>query len=268
MHPDLKDRAIRVIYFTLNLCEEIQGSPNIVDAKECRDNLLGLLDAIDAVNAPDQTKASVQYALAAWIDDLISRTDWTYARAWDAHPLETVLYGTDSRRWRFFELAEDALAREDWDALLVFQFCVNFGFRGIYAKDRVKVRAKVRSPMLRTRALGMRQSPAIQSVVPNRHETTPAEAQPALDQNIAGEVAAVRTGPRNRKYGPLLPATLADWCDKTFIALKKRDPYLGEIAVPGSILHQVFPIKRLIADWAIVMAIGVLLSAVLLAMGH
>ena len=252
MHPDLKDRVTRVIYFTLNIREELQSSPQDVDAKECRDNLLGLLDAVEAAGSPRETNQSVQYALAAWIDDLISRTAWTYARAWDAFPLETVLYGTNCRRWRFFELAEEAQAAGDWDALLVFQFCVNFGFRGIYAKERVRIRVRDRLPMLRTRQFGASPSPALSRAVPKRDQSAALAARPPAER---------------RRHGPLLPATLSDWCQKTFSALKGHSG-LTDVALPGSMFHRVFPVKRMIADWAIVMAIGVLLSAVLLAIGH
>jgi len=270
MQPDLKDRVTRLIYFTLNLVEEIQASPGDIDAKECRDNLVGLLDAIPSADAPAETSERVQYALTVWVDELVSRAPWPYARSWDAHPLERVLFGTNCRRWRFFEQAEAARNGQDWDALLVFQFCIQFGFRGIYARQRAKVPANGRLPILRARRNSMMATPISAAVLQTDHADGAAINSEAVSENIPEPQSDSRfDGSRPRRpFGPLLPATLAEWCQKTFHTLDRRRVGLPGIAIPRSWSSRILPVQRVFTEWAIVMAIGVFLSAVLFAIGY
>lgn len=270
MQPDLKDRATRLIYFTLNLMEEIQASPGDIDAKECRDNLMGLLDAIPSADAPAETNRRVQYALTVWVDELVSRAPWPYARSWDAHPLELVIFGTNGRRWRFFEQAETARNCRDWDALLVFQFCIQFGFRGIYARQRAKVPANGRLPILRARRHPALATPISAAVLQTERADEAASNAEAVSENIPESESDSRfDGARPRRpFGPLLPATLAEWCQKTFQPLDRRRVGLPGMALPRSWSSRVLPVQRVFSEWAIVMAIGVFLSAVLFAIGY
>ena len=135
MQPDLKDRTTRLSLYVLNLLDEIRSSPRDVDPQEARSNLLALLAPFDQGDSPNETFQLAKYALAAWIDESLSRADWPHAAGWKARPLEKDLFGTVCRSWRFFELAEIARRHRDRQALQVFRFCVAFGFRGIYGGD-------------------------------------------------------------------------------------------------------------------------------------
>lgn len=263
MHLDLKDHVTRLTYFALNLLDEIQTSPHEVDAKECRGTCLELLRAFDHAEARRETFQLAQYALTAWIDDLLCREKWRYAAAWRNHPLEQELFGTTCRHWRFFEQAELALRRQDWDALLVFQFCVEFGFRGIYAKDRVKVRLNDRLPMTRARAASQARTPLLAGVL---QEDASGHAVHFADYAGTGNDLRQDSLPSfTQSSEPVLPPTLAEWSRRTFSVLEKHAP---SDSAPRSLFGQILPAGKLLTDWAIVMAVGLLLFAVLFAMGH
>ncbi len=51
-------------------------------------------------------------------------------RSWNERKLETALYGTNDRAWKFWEQAKHADARSGSDALEVFYLCAMLGFRG------------------------------------------------------------------------------------------------------------------------------------------
>ncbi len=261
MHLDLKDHVTRFTFFALNLQDEIRTAPEDIDAHECRSLCLELLRAFDRSEEMQETYQLAKYALTAWIDDVLCRARWPYAAAWRNYPLEEELFGTRCRHWKFFEQAEVARQKQDWDALRIFQFCVEFGFRGIYAKDRMRVRLNDRLPMARARS----ETPA------------PVLAAARGDERLGrsvhfadGSEASDSRGPRSSSFSasgrtePLLPPTLAEWTRRTFRDLKPSSP----AGLPRRRLFgTAFSVKNL-ADWAIVMAVGLLLFAVLFAMGH
>ena len=261
MHLDLKDHVTRLTYFVLNLMDEIHAAPGDVDAKECRATCIELLGAFDESQQRPETFPLAKYALTAWIDDLLCRAKWPHAATWREYPLEQELFGTTGRHWKFFELAECALVREDWDALLVFQFCVEFGFRGIYAKDRVRVRLSDRLPMMRSHA--ERPVPVVAAAFVDRMEGRSAYAD-------ASETLGEPRSSSFRPAGPfssesVLPPTLAEWSHRTFGTMGRAAESESRSLLP---LGRVFPATRRFTDWAIVMAVGLLLFAVLCAMGH
>lgn len=71
----------------------------------------------------------VRYALTCWLDELfIINSPWE--QEWTERKLESVLYGTNDRAWRFWQQARLAENRPSTDALEVFYLCVMLGFRG------------------------------------------------------------------------------------------------------------------------------------------
>jgi len=73
-----------------------------------------------------------KYALVAWIDEMLVNHAWPGSKWWSNNVLEARLFQSRLCSVRFFELAKQATAASDCDALEVFQQCVILGFRGMY----------------------------------------------------------------------------------------------------------------------------------------
>jgi type VI secretion system protein ImpK len=79
-----------------------------------------------------------RYALTCWLDEVfIMHSPWQ--REWKERSLETALYGTRDRAFRFWDQARRAEARTGDDALEVFFLCVMLGFRGDYKEEPRKL---------------------------------------------------------------------------------------------------------------------------------
>ncbi len=258
MQPDLKDCATRLSLYVLNLLDEIRSAPRDVDPQETRANILALFALFDQGRSPTETFQLAKYALCAWIDESLIRADWPHAAGWKARPLEKDLFGTECRSWRFFELAEIARQRRDREALQVFRFCVAFGFRGIYGGNPVKVRLNDPLPMRRVRAAAPVAVPVLAgSLAADDWSNAPLDsAEKSFSRNESPK-------PFLRKDVPsVLPPTLSEWTEFTFGEFPSREKS------PAHTLWDVFAPTDAAKHWAIVMAIGGLLSAMLFAIGH
>ncbi len=71
----------------------------------------------------------VRYALVAWLDELFV-LDSPWAAEWNERKIESAMFGTNDRAWKFWEKARRALARGDLDLLETCYLCVMLGFRG------------------------------------------------------------------------------------------------------------------------------------------
>ena len=263
MHLDLKDHVQRLTFFALNLVDEINTSPQDVDARECRATCLELLRVFDRSETLPETFELAKYALTAWIDDLLCRAKWPHAAAWRHYPLEQELFGSRCRHWKFFELAEVALRREDWEALSVFRLCVEFGFRGIYSKERVRVRLSDRLPMMRSHA--ERPVPVVAAPFEDRLQGRESYADLSEAMGEAGPRSSSFRAPENSVAEPVLPPTLAEWSHRTFRTLAGSEAGESHSLLP---LARILPATKRLTDWAIVMAVGLLLFAVLFAIGQ
>jgi type IV/VI secretion system ImpK/VasF family protein len=268
MQLDFKDTVTRLTCFALDFMEEIKNPSADVDPEECRATCIELLRAFDQKGPKGETFQSARYALTAWIDDRLIRARWPHASEWNAHSLEQELFGTSCRNWKFFEQAEAALKRADWEALRVFQFCVAFGFRGIYGKDRMKVRLYDRLPMSRTpeeshppllwgvlkeESSGVIRRQGELATGFSKDSSTTATAIP-----VAAEIHSAE------RWERVLPPTLDEWSDRTFSAL-----HAGPKGIRKWLrLNRAISAQEILKDWAIVMAVGLLVTAVLFAIGH
>jgi type VI secretion system protein ImpK len=70
-----------------------------------------------------------RYALVCWLDELFT-LDSPWAARWNEQKLETELYASNQRAFKFWEQARKAEACPGTDALEVFYLCVMLGFRG------------------------------------------------------------------------------------------------------------------------------------------
>jgi type VI secretion system protein ImpK len=81
----------------------------------------------------------IRFVLACWVDEIMIDSPWE--EEWKEKKLETALYGTADRAFRFWEQARKAETRQGSDALEVFFLCVMLGFRGDYRDQPDKLRA-------------------------------------------------------------------------------------------------------------------------------
>ncbi len=111
--------------------------------------LLNLFDRAEALLGPSSQWQLAKYALAAWIDEMLLSSPWSGAEWWREHILEMELFQTRLCSVRFFQLAHQASAETDRDALEVFVNCVQLGFRGVFAEsDPAATKPRIEGLML------------------------------------------------------------------------------------------------------------------------
>ena len=114
------------------------------DAASLRVQLLSLLEgfahhpAVASVSAVEREEA--RFALVAFADEMILRSDWPRRGDWQAEPLQLQLFRTNRGGDEFFErLAR--LRAEQTDAREIYFLCLVFGFEGQYADRTAERRA-------------------------------------------------------------------------------------------------------------------------------
>lgn len=75
-----------------------------------------------------------KYALACWIDEILTRQPWAGRTWWIGNPLERKLFARSDAATLFFDKARQAATMRDRNALEVFYICVVLGFRGVYER--------------------------------------------------------------------------------------------------------------------------------------
>jgi type VI secretion system protein ImpK len=84
----------------------------------------------------------IRYVLACWLDEFfINQTPW--GAVWNERKLETALYSSNDRAWKFWEQARQSERRADADTLEVFYLCVMLGFRGELTAEPAALKAWV-----------------------------------------------------------------------------------------------------------------------------
>jgi type IV/VI secretion system ImpK/VasF family protein len=89
-----------------------------------------------------ETFLGVRYVLVCWLDELFV-VDSPWADQWNERKLETAMYETNDRAWKFWDQARRAEARPGTDALEVFFLCTMLGFRGEWRDQPDKLRSWV-----------------------------------------------------------------------------------------------------------------------------
>ncbi len=92
--------------------QTIMGSIRSNEGRRSQDNFLG-----------------IRYALACWLDEIFVLDD-RWGSDWNEYKIESALYGSNDRAWKFWEQARRAESRPSSDALEVYFLCVMLGFRG------------------------------------------------------------------------------------------------------------------------------------------
>ncbi|MEM7412549.1 MAG: DotU family type IV/VI secretion system protein [Myxococcota bacterium] len=114
------------------------------DAAGVRARLRGLLEdfmrhpAVQGVSPVDVEEA--RFALVAFADEMILRTEWPGRAEWLSEPLQLQLFHTNRGGDEFFERLS-RLRAEQTDAREVFFLCLAFGFEGQYADREAERRS-------------------------------------------------------------------------------------------------------------------------------
>jgi type VI secretion system protein ImpK len=132
MSPEFAKAVDPVFEYVLELLDRIDAAQEI-DAERERQRILRVLDRAEAeLGAGSESWKSAKFALACWIDEMLSAHVWKGAGHWIENPLERVLFGTADRALEFYKWAKQAAAVRQRDALEVYFVCVILGFRGLY----------------------------------------------------------------------------------------------------------------------------------------
>lgn len=125
-------------------CQELfllglQIQANAVQLPDCdslRSRVLGLLQSIReqaprAGHIPADVEEA-QYAVTAFLDEVIKSSDWPDRNRWSTNPLQAQLFGESNAGVNFFEQRLPAVRRNSPAAVEVYYYCIMLGFEGKY----------------------------------------------------------------------------------------------------------------------------------------
>ncbi|MCY2992018.1 MAG: DotU family type IV/VI secretion system protein [Planctomycetota bacterium] len=132
MTPEFANAVDPVFEYVLELLDRIEGGHE-ASAEQEHQRILRILDRAEAeLGAGNENWKSAKFALACWVDELLSAHVWQGADYWANNPVERVLFGTADRALLFYTWAKKAATERQRDALEVYFVCVILGFRGLY----------------------------------------------------------------------------------------------------------------------------------------
>lgn len=132
MHDRLYQAMAEVLVFAVQLP---LGMP-LPPAAELRSQILTGLDKMvgrgRAAGVPDGELAEAKYALVAFIDEQILKSNWVGRNEWMAKPLQLELYGEYTAGENFFARLRTLLQGPPSLALESYYLCLALGFRGVH----------------------------------------------------------------------------------------------------------------------------------------
>ena len=137
MTPEFAEAVDRVFLSVLGLLDQI-GRGQEPSPKEEKLRIRGWLDQAEGHLGRGEEWELAKYGLVSWIDEMMISTPWNGAKWWNENKLETEIYNTNDRAWKFYQQANEASKKQNRDSLEVFYVCVVLGFRGLYGDDPVK----------------------------------------------------------------------------------------------------------------------------------
>jgi type VI secretion system protein ImpK len=119
---------------------------NRADFSALRSYVLSLLEGFakcpESHAFPPDDLEEARFALVAWADEMILRTDWRERNQWTREPLQLQLFGTNRAGNEFYEHLE-RLRHDQVDAREVYFVCLLLGFEGGYAGRDAERRALI-----------------------------------------------------------------------------------------------------------------------------
>lgn len=118
-----------------------------------RQDLLGLLEAAEAralaAGFPPEAATDAKFAVCAWADEAILRSDWDGAAAWRTSQLQQRFFATHNAGVEFFTRLA-AMAETDAPARETYALCLGLGFVGEYfPEERQGELAEIRRRAIR-----------------------------------------------------------------------------------------------------------------------
>jgi len=131
----MSDRVYGVISDVLMLAIRFPIAPSLPPPQELRQRCQTALDALVGkgrnVGISDADIQEIRYALVAFIDEQILRSNWPGRTEWMSQPLQLVLYNQYTAGEIFFARMRSLLNEGTRpDALAAYALCLMLGFRG------------------------------------------------------------------------------------------------------------------------------------------
>ena len=117
-----------------------------------REDLLGLFQAAEdkaAANFGAEDIRQAKFAVAAWTDETVLRSNWEGAKPWRTAQLQQLFFNTHNAGVAFYEMLA-ALTAADAPARETFALCLGLGYQGKYFDpDQDRVLAQTRRETIR-----------------------------------------------------------------------------------------------------------------------
>jgi type VI secretion system protein ImpK len=140
MTPELAQAVDGLIIYVAELLDRIERN-EAIDRLDERSAILGQLQAGHQHLGAREDWPWVEFALIAWVDDLLCDVDWVGKDRWNYYRLELDFYQTRDADTTFFAKAQEAAQRGYLDALEVYYVCVMLGFRGFFREAEAERKA-------------------------------------------------------------------------------------------------------------------------------
>jgi len=124
----------------LTLAVKLPQSPNLPPPLELRERITTALDTMvgrgRADGLPDAELAEARYALVAFIDEQVLKSNWPGRHEWMGQPLQLALYNEYTAGENFFNRMRVLLQQGGTSpALEVYYLCLMLGFRGVHGMN-------------------------------------------------------------------------------------------------------------------------------------
>ncbi|RYZ08173.1 MAG: DotU family type IV/VI secretion system protein [Myxococcales bacterium] len=120
----------------LMLAVSFPQSPSMGSAGELRQRLQVALDEMvgkgRSLGIQEPDLADMRYAVVAFLDEQILKSNWPGRNEWMSQPLQLVLFNQYTAGEHFFNRLRGLLGEGRADAIAAYQLCLALGFRGQY----------------------------------------------------------------------------------------------------------------------------------------
>ncbi len=133
----MNERLYQVCADVLVTAVQLTSESSLAASGDLRQRLIGSLDRMVSdgrrMGIADGDLAEARYALVAFIDEQIMRSDWAGRAEWMARPLQLELYRENTAGENFFLRLRSLLRAGDRPvAVEIYYLCLVLGFQGAY----------------------------------------------------------------------------------------------------------------------------------------
>jgi type VI secretion system protein ImpK len=133
----MNERLYHVCANVLVTAVQLTTDSSLAAASDLRQRLIGALERMVSdgrrIGIADADLAEARYALVAFIDEQIMRSDWSGRAEWMARPLQLELYRENTAGENFFVRLRALLRAGDRPvAIEIYYLCLVLGFQGAY----------------------------------------------------------------------------------------------------------------------------------------